>query len=155
MNLYLETGRAITMASKGCGQLSVARGQLWATLGLNRTPRTLWKWTRSEPLEPRATPNDYFLNSGDTLLVPAGANVVLQGMGRLHDSPVAFGWSGAPLTRAESVCRIKQTNRIELAQAGSELGTALGQLLRAVRRLLATVLVASRRDQPLKSCVEL
>ena len=138
-NWLLETGRAITVTSRRGGQLRVARGRVWATLGANNT--AAW---RSVPLEPCAMLEDYFLSAGDMLSVPPGAKVVIESMEQTEAAPVAFSWGHAPQPVSAS--------RTELAQASSELGFALGQAVRALRRLVAAVLVGQKPVPQLGSC---
>lgn len=139
-NWLLETGRAITVASRSGGQLSVARGRVWATLGTAGTQ----PWVAA-PLEPCITLKDYFLSAGDTLSVPPGAKVVIESMGRAHSLPVAFAWGPT----AQAV----RPSRVEVVQAAGELGHALGQVMRAARRLVAAVLLGPKPEQRLETCL--
>lgn len=143
----LQTGRAVTVLSRGGGQLSIARGQIWATLG-SATPRRYLPWHRA-PLQPCATLKDYFLSAGDTLRIPPGARVVIESLLRTHDLPVAFDWSyAAPLGRASRYGLASvgtRASHAELVQATGELGAALGQVARALRRLVGAVLAARRQ----------
>lgn len=140
----LQTGRAVTVLSRGGGQLSIARGQIWATLG-SAAPCRYLPWHRA-PLQPCATLKDYFLSAGDTLRVPPGARVVIESLLRTHDLPVAFNWSyTAPLARARRYglkSPATRASHAELAQATGELGAALSQVARALRRLVGAVLAS-------------
>ena len=134
----LQGDRAITVLSGGGGQLRVARGQVWATLG--SAPG--YKLRRTAPLERCATVKDYFLNAGDTLVVPSGVRLVMESMGRSQDLPVAFDWN----FKAQS----NQSSRMELTQATGELSAALGDVGRALRRLVVAVLTSPNQAQPLE-----
>ncbi len=139
-NCLLETGRAITVTSRSGGQLQIARGEVWATLGYeNSLP-----W-RAAPLEPCATLKDYFLSAGDTLTVPAGARVVIESTGRGQTLPVAFAWG-----YAAQPARLSQ---VEVVQAAGDLRHALGQVLRAARRLVGAVVLGPKPEQRLETCL--
>ncbi len=139
-NWLLETGRAITVMSRSGGQLQVARGQVWATLGSAQA-----KSWRNAPLEPCAMLHDYFLSAGDTLLVPSGAKVVMESMGHAQSLPVAFAWGHA--------VQPARPSRVEVVQAANELRQALVQLLRAARRLVGAVVFGPKPAQRLETCL--
>ena len=139
-NWLLETGRAITVTSRSGGQLQVARGRVWATLGSEHSQ----PW-RAAPLEPCATLQDYFLSAGDTLHVPPGAKVVIESMCRAQSLPVAFAWSHAPQAHRQT--------RVGVVQAANELRLALGQVLQAARRLVGAVVLGPKPEQRLKTCL--
>ena len=138
----LQGDRAVTVLSKGGGQLRVARGQVWATLG---SAPGYYKLRRQAPLERCASVKDYFLNAGDTLVVPPGVRMVMESVGRTQDLPVAFDWN----LKAQS----NHTSRIEVTQATGELGAAVGDVGRALRRLVAAVLTSPKQAQPLERCL--
>ena len=142
-NWLLETGRAITVTSRSGGQLLVARGRLWATLGAGSTHA----WS-ADPLAPCTRLTDYFLNAGDTLAVPPGASVVIESMGQSQSLPVAFAWA-----HAVPVVRPERPSRVAVAQAAGELGRALGQVLLAARRLAAAVVLGPKPEQRLETCL--
>ena len=139
-NWLLETGRAITVLSRSGGQLQVARGQIWATLGT----ANIHPWSAA-PLEPCAMPHDYFLSAGDTLLVPPGARVVMESMGHAQSLPVAFAWGYA--------AQPARPSQVEVVQAAGELRQALVQLLRAARRLVGAVVLGPKPAQRLETCL--
>ena len=141
----LQSGRAITLLSKGGGQLRIARGRVWATLGSAHGKHNLW---RAAPLELCATAKDYFLNAGDTLVIPHGTRVVMESMRYPQDLPVAFDWADEP-----QIDRASWTSRSEVVLATGQLGDALGQVGRALRRLMGAVLVSPRQAQRLKTCM--
>ena len=142
-NWLLETGRAMTVSSRTGGQLRVARGRVWATLGSGGNP----PWNAAA-LAPCTMLTDYFLNAGDTLAVPPGASVVIESLGHSQSLPVAFAWA-----HAVPVVRPERPGRVEVAQAAGELGRALGQVLLAVRRLVAAVLLGPKPEQRLETCL--
>ena len=141
-NWLLKAGLAITITSRSGGQLCVARGRVWATLGSGRT--LLWN---AAPLAPRTKLTDYFLNAGDTLAVPPGASVVIESLGQAQSLPVAFAWvNKAPVKLA------KRPRRAAVAQAAGELGRVLRQVLPAARRLAVAVLLGPKPEQRLETC---
>ena len=153
----LETRRAITVQSKGGGQLSVASGEVWATLSAGRAGLNLWRSAPSNGLEPCVWLKDYFLSSGDTLLVPMGAKVVIQAMGRAQDLPVAFDWSHTPdAVRLNPVGHASRIEQAELRHATSQLGVAVAQVLHALHRLVTAVLAGHKgpkSEQRLNNCL--
>ena len=139
-NWLLEARRAITVMSRSGGQLQVARGQVWATLGAeNKQP-----W-RAAPLEPCATLKDYFLSAGDTLQVPPGARVAIESTGRAQTLPVAFAWWHA--------AQPARPSQVEVVQAAGELRLALGQVLRAARSLVGALVLRPKPEQRLETCL--
>ena len=128
----LQTKRAITVVANGGGRLHIARGQVWATLGSAHGAPYFWRYT---PVEPCAMLKDYFLNAGDTLVVPPGARVVMESMALENDLPAAFDWDFA--TPPE---KIKRANREALLLATAEMCSALSQAGRALRRLAGAAL---------------
>ena len=140
----LQTNRAMTVHLKGGGQLSIARGWVWATLGSARGYRYPWHNT---PPEPCAMLKDYFLNAGDTLVVPPRARVVLESMGDAKDLTVAFDWDFVP-----NAARVSRTSRSQVVLAAGHLGNALGEVGLALRRLMGAVLVSPKHAQRLETC---
>lgn len=141
----LQTGRAVTVLSKGGGQLRIARGQVWATLGSAHDNHYPW---HAAPLEPCAVVKDYFLSAGDALVVPPGARVVLESTGRKQDLPVAFDWDYVlPSAKA------RRASRAEVAQATGELGAALGDVRRALRRLIGALVSPPKQARGLEACL--
>ena len=140
----LQTNRAITVVANSGGKLHIARGQVWTTLGSARGYPYPW---RNTPLEPCAMLKDYFLNAGDTLVVPQGVRVVMESMGNAKDLPVAFDWDCVP-----KAARMSRTSRPEVVLAAGQLGLALGEVGRALRRLMGAVLASPKPAQRLKTC---
>ena len=140
----LQTNRAITVVANNSGKLHIARGRVWATLGSARGYPYPWHNT---PLEPCAMLKDYFLNAGDTLVVPPRARVVIESMGDAKDLPVAFAWDLVP-----KAARVNRTSRSEVVLAAGQLGDALGEVGRALRRLMGAVLASLKQAQRLKTC---
>ena len=140
----LQTNRAITVVANSGGKLHIARGQVWATLGSAYGNPYPW---RNMPLEPCAMLKDYFLNAGDTLVVPPRARVVMESMGNAKNLPAAFDWDFVP-----KAARVSRTSRSEVVLAAGQLGDALGQVGRALRRLMGAVLVSPRQAQQLETC---
>ena len=140
-NWLLQSGRAITLSPAAGGHLSVSSGQLWATLGDNGR-----KLRRAPRLARCATLQDYFLNAGDKLAVPPGARLVIETVGRAHAAPTRFAWSVAPQPA-------RQIERASVVQAASELGVAVAQVARALRRLVGAVLVGAKPEQRLETCL--
>lgn len=143
-NWLLQTGRAISLMPAAGGQLTVARGQLWATLGEGGT--TL---RRNARLARCATLQDHFLNAGDKLLVPPGARLVIESMGRAQAMPAAFAWSLLPQLAVQTT----RPRRAGVVQAAGEVVQALGQVAHALRRLMDAVLAGPGCGQPAETCV--
>ena len=139
-NWRLQSGRAITLSPAAGGQLSVASGQLWATLGSSG------RWRQAATLERCATYKDYFLSAGDALTVPPGASLVVESFNRTQSVPVAFAWSLTPQLATRS-------KRAGVVQAAAELGQALAQVARALGRLAGAVLIGAKPDQRLETCL--
>ena len=138
-NWLLETGRAITVMPRRGGQLRIARGSVWATLSASNTAG----W-RSVPLQPCAMLEDYFLSAGDVLHVPPGAKVVIESMEQTQTAPVAFSWDHAPHQASAT--------RAELVQASGELADAVGQTMRALRRLVIAMWAGRKPEPSFGSC---
>ena len=118
------------------GKLHIARGQVRATLGSAHANPYTW---RNKPLEPRTMLKDCFLTAGDTLAMPPGARVVPESMALEHDSAAAFDWHLMPPS-----AKIRSASHEEMLLATGELGNALSQVRRALRRLADAVLVSPR-----------
>ena len=139
----LQTNRAITVVANSGGKLHIARGQVWATLGSAHGNPYPW---RNTALEPCAMLKDYFLNAGDTLVVPPRARVVLESMGDAKDLTVAFDWDFVP-----NAARVSRTSRSQVVLAAGHLGNALGEVGLALRRLMGAVLVSPKQAQRLET----
>jgi Protein of unknown function (DUF2917) len=142
-NWLLEAGRAITVMSRSGGQLRIARGCVWATLGAGHN-----KPWHAAPVAPCVMLTDYFLGAGDTLTVPAGAKVVIESLQKDQSLPVAFEWSYVP-----QAAQALRPIGAEVMEASSDVGHALGQVARAIRRLVSAVLAGRRSQQRLETCV--
>ena len=140
----LQTNRAITVVANSGGKLHISRGQVWATLGSAHGNPYFW---RNTPLEPCVMLKDHFLNAGDTLVVPLEVRVVMEIMGDAKDLPVAFDWESVPKAARQS-----RTSRSEVVLAAGQLGDALGQVGRALRRLMTAVLVSPKQAQRRETC---
>ena len=140
----LQYNRAITVVADGGGKLHIARGQVWATLGSAHANPYSW---RNTPLEPCVMLKDYFLNAGDTLVVPPRVRVVMESMGAAKDLPAAFDWESVP-----KAARVGRPRCSEVVLAAGQLGFALGQVGRALRRLMGAVLVSPKQAQRLETC---
>ena len=140
----LQTNRAITVVANSGAKLHISRGQVWATLGSSHGNPYSWRKT---PLEPCVMLKDYFLNAGDTLVVPPRVRVVMESMGAAKDLPAAFDWESVPKT-----ARVSRPRRSEVVLAAGQLGVALGEVGRALRRLMGAVLVSPKHAQRLETC---
>ena len=149
-NWLLQGGRAITLSPTSGGQLAVANGQLWATLSDARPawPQRAGK-ARKTRLERCATLKDYFLRAGDSLTVPPGAQVVIESTWRAQTSPAAFAWILLPQPARQAA----PPRLADVVQAASELAQALAQVVRAVRRLAAAVLLLPKRGAKAALCL--
>ena len=85
---------------------------------------------------------DYFLNAGDTLVIPPGVKVVIESMELAQYLPAAFDWDSLP-PLAKNRCASRQ----EMLLAAGELGKALSLVGRALRRLAGAVLASPMRTQ--------
>ena len=140
----LQTNRAITVESNSGGKLHIARGQVWATFGCAHRKPFPW---RNTPLEPCVMLKDYFLNAGDTLVVQPGVRVVIESMALAHDLPAAFDWDLLPPS-----AKNRRASHEEMLLAVGELGKALSQTGRALRRLAGAVLPSPKQAQQLDIC---
>lgn len=141
----LQTNRASTVMAHGGAKLHIARGRVWATLGSAHANPYSW---RNTPLKPCTMLKDYFLNAGDTLVVPPGARVVMESMALKHDLPAAFDWDLMPPS-----AKIRRASHEEMLLATGELGTALSQVGCVVRRLADAVLASPRHAQRPDVCL--
>src|SRR6185312_5122410 len=132
----LDAGRAVTMRPHETGVLSVAHGQVWATLqGPHRG--------RGNDL------GDHFLLPGESLTLRAGQQVVLEAWDAASQAPVWFSWD--PQAAAAHGPRPAARGwRVAVAQPLGDLRRALGGAVGAAVRLamgftgFALDLVASR-----------
>ena len=140
----LQANRAITVVANSGGKLHIARGQVWATFGCAHRKPFPWRNTR---LEPCVMLKDYFLNAGDTLVVPPGVRVVIESMALSHDLPAAFDWDLLPPS-----AKNRRASHEEMLLAVGELGKALSQTGRALRRLAGAILLSPGQAQQLDIC---
>lgn len=127
----LHPGHAMSLRPKETSVLRIHRGPVWVTLG--------------EPgaLSPQAS-GDRFLKDGESMVVPAGARLVMEPLSRREsDGPVCFDWSGAAPVQDS---RFGREVRAPLREAAAAFGQAAWALVRVARGLLgySEFLVAGR-----------
>ena len=127
----LHPGHAMSLHPQETSVLRIHRGPVWVTLG--------------EPgaLSPQ-TSGDRFLMAGESMVVPAGARLVMEPLSaRESDGPVCFDWSGAALAQDS---RFGREVRAPLREAVAAFGQVTWALLRVARGLLgySEFLVAGR-----------
>lgn len=127
----LHPGQAMSLHPRATSVLRIHRGRVWVTLG------------QPSALTPQGS-GDRFLHDGQTLVVPAGARMVLEPLSsQTSDGPVCFDWSGAmPLHES----RFGREVRAPLHEAATAFAQATWALLRVARGLLgySEFLVAGR-----------
>ena len=119
----LHPGHAMSLRPKQAAVLRIRRGRMWVTLGM------------PSALSPQAS-GDRFLRDGESLVVPAGARLVMEPLSpREADGPVCFDWSDAapPLAAQGRFGR-------EVMGPMRELGTAMGLAALALARVLRGLL---------------
>lgn len=117
----LHPGHAMSLHPQETSVLRIHRGPVWVTLG--------------EPgaLSPQAS-GDRFLMDGESMVVPAGARLVMEPLSRrASDGPVCFDWSGAVRGRDS---RFGREVRAPLHEAITAFGQAAWALVRVARGLL-------------------
>lgn len=130
----LDARRAMTLRPHVPSRLQITQGRAWVTLGLPHTG------AGNES-------GDHMLAAGDSLVVPAGARLVMEPWEPASEGPVRFDWStDAPLPVVQRAGSFQR----EVAAPSRELALALGQagaaFLRLVRGMFgyAEYLVAGR-----------
>ena len=114
----LDAGRAVTMRPHEAGVLSVAHGQIWATLqGPHRG--------RGNEL------GDHFLLPGESLTLRAGQRVVLEAWDAASQAPAWFKWD----PQAAAARPAARGWRVAVAQPLGDLRRALGRAAGAAARL--------------------
>ena len=127
----LHPGHAMSLRPKQAAVLRIRRGRMWVTLGM------------PSALSPQAS-GDRFLRDGESLVVPAGARLVMEPLSpREADGPVCFDWSGAAQAQDS---RFGREVRAPLHEAVAAFGQAVWALVRVARGLLgySEFLVAGR-----------
>jgi hypothetical protein len=119
----LHPGHAMSLRPKKTAVLRIQRGWVWVTLGEPGAP---------SPLES----GDRFLRDGESLVVPAGARLVMEPLSpREADGPVCFDWSDAmPVLATPS-----RFGR-EVLGPMRDLSAAMGQAALALARVLRGLL---------------
>ena len=79
-------------------------------------------------------------------MIPHGSRVVMESMRYPQDLPIAFDWADEP-----QIDRVSRTSRSEVVLATGQLGDTLGQVGRALRRLMGAVLTLPKQAQRLKT----
>lgn len=119
----LDARRAMTLRPHVPSRLRITQGQAWVTLGLPH------RGAGNES-------GDHVLAAGESLVVPAGARLVMEPWQPANAGPVRFDWSAEPeVQRAERPGRFAR----EVVMPSRELVVALGQAGWALLRLLRGV----------------
>ena len=119
----LDARRAMTLRPHVSSRLQITQGRAWITLGL--------------PHEGAGNESgDHMLTAGESLVVPAGARLVMEPWQPVSDGPVRFDWSAEP-----SFHGVERPDRFgrEVAAPSRELAVALGQAGGAFVRLVRGV----------------
>ena len=130
----LDARRAMSLRPRVRSRLHIIQGRAWVTLG------QVHDGAGNES-------GDLVLGAGESLVVPAGARVVMEPWQPAQPTPVRFEWCSEAEARAAEV---QSRFGREVATPGRELVVALGQagwaLVRLVRGLLgySEYLVAGR-----------
>ena len=117
----LHPGHAMSLHPRAASLLRIHRGWVWVTLGAPGAP------------SPQDS-GDRFLQAGESLVVPAGARLVMEPLAP-HGAtePVSFDWTGAPApVAAGRFGRDVVVPMRELAGALGLAGVALARVLRGV-----------------------
>jgi Protein of unknown function (DUF2917) len=117
----LHPGHAMGLRPKETSVLRVHRGQVWVTLGAPGAP------------SPQDS-GDRFLQAGESLVVPAGARLVMEPLvPRGATDPVCFDWSGAVApVAADRFGREVLAPMRDMAVALGHAGMALARVLRGL-----------------------
>ena len=129
----LHPGHATSLRPKEVSVLRIRRGRVWVTLG------------EAGALSPQAS-GDRFLQDGDSMVVPAGARLVMESLApRGTTEPVCFDWLGV-VTPATGSGRFLREVRAPMQELGVALGLAGTALAKVLRGLLGygEFLVAGR-----------
>jgi hypothetical protein len=124
----LSAGRAMSLLPQVSGELRVAHGQVWVTLG-----------TAAE--DASAQGGDHFMSVGDLLQLMPGQQVVMEvystGAAGPAQQPAYFSWE--PDAAQCRVVLSRRTQHTEVRQSLADLGQALHQVGSALGRLTAGV----------------
>ena len=113
----LSAGRALTLTPREWGRLCIAQGRVWLTADVLSSDRA-------------ALAGDHVLSAGQSLLLPPGAQVVVEAWERAGGAPVHFQWMPQP---SPALTRWQQ----EVVRPLNDLGRAGAVALQATWRLLA------------------
>jgi hypothetical protein len=116
----LDARRAMTLRPQVPSRLQITQGRAWVTLGLPH-------------LGAGNESGDVMLVAGESLLVPAGARLVMEPWQPASAGPVRFDWCTEP--QAQAVARPDPFGR-EVVAPSRELAQALGQAGWALARLV-------------------
>lgn len=116
----LDARRAMTLRPQVSSRLHITQGRAWVTLGLPH------QGAGNES-------GDMMLAAGESLVVPAGARLVMEPWQPVSAGPVRFDWFAEP--QAEVVTRPDRFGR-EVVAPSRELALALSQASWALARLV-------------------
>ncbi|MDO9404017.1 MAG: DUF2917 domain-containing protein [Polaromonas sp.] len=121
----LAAGRALTVRASQAGELRIAHGRVWATFDLANGDSAV-----------RA--GDHFLSRGESLVLEAGQQLVLESFGLGHASSAYFSWepatAGAPATAGNQWQSGVLQPLADLRAAAGLAGRAVGRLSTGVVR---------------------
>lgn len=120
----LDARRAMTLRPQLASRLHITQGRAWVTLGVPH------QGAGNES-------GDVMLAAGESLLVPAGARLVIEPWQPASAGPVRFDWCAEPETPA--LARPDRFGR-EVVAPSRELAAALGQAGWALARLMRGLL---------------
>jgi hypothetical protein len=119
----LDARRAMTLRPQVPSRLQITQGRAWVTLGLPH------QGAGNES-------GDVMLAAGESLVVPAGARLVMEPWQPASAGPVRFDWCAEPqalaVVRPDAFGREVVAPSRELAQALSQAGWALARLVRGL-----------------------
>lgn len=116
----LVAGRAISLLPQAPGELRIAHGRVWVTLG-----------SAEDGVTVRA--GDYFLSAGDLLQLKPGQQVVMEVYSNSAAEDVYFSWE--PDAAACRALLSRRTQHAEVRQSLLDLEQALHQAAWALSRL--------------------
>ncbi len=109
----LSHGCALTMLASQAGELRVAHGRVWITFA-------------DAYLDPTVRAGDYFLEAGESLVVPTGRAIVMESFAAGDASAAYFIWE--PVAQASGAAQLFSELRLALGLAAG----AAGRLLRGL-----------------------
>ncbi len=116
----LDARRAMTLRPQVSSRLHITQGRAWVTLGLPH------QGAGNES-------GDVMLAAGESMVVPAGARLVMEPWQPVSAGPVRFDWFAEP--QAQAVTRPDRFGR-EVVAPSRELALALSQASWALARLM-------------------